>query len=317
MTEQPPTGLIRQVSTLDLSHVTAEDLAAITGISKVAMVLVPESLAGQIWKIPMDQVGAVIPVPDGARVEAHTGAIKLGGDALAEPGDNAVLVVTGALMFTSPVSKVGYRQIIVTGSILAPTGSESALGAALSKVTGSVEYFRYVEGQSIDMQSGQISVSGEYLANPRGTADDILAIGGQLLVTGPIPSVGYQRIYVGGTIVTPRASRAVLEPALHLAGSSVWYGGDNPRVFHSAQTFSNDFFELLDDPITMVLTSDVEFEPDVSPAVLRRTVTEIASLGAITASRSLIPTIQLLAVEHHGELQVAPTGETSDSESVG
>lgn len=309
MTEQPPTGLIRAVPTLDLSHATADELAQITGISQVGMVLVPESLASAIWKIPMENVGAVIPVADGARVNVHTGAIKIGGDALADPGDTDVLVVTGALMLTSPVSKVGYRQIIVTGSVLAPYGSEAALGSALSRVTGSVEYFPYVEGQNIDMQSGAVRVSGEYLANARGTADDILAVGGQLVVTSPVPSIGYARTYVGGTIIAPRASQSILESALTVAGTSLWYGGDNPRFFTRKQTFGNAFFELLDEPITMVLTDDMEFEPDVSPELLRHAVSEIASVGSITANRALIPAIQLLAREHHGPLHASDSAD--------
>lgn len=311
MNEQQHTGEISQVPMLDLSHVaSAEDLATITAISKVAMVLVPESLAGAVWRIPMQQVGAVIPVPDGARVSIHTGSITLGGDAFAEPGDNDVLVVTGALFVTSPVSKVGYRQVIVTGSILAASGSESALGSALSRVTGSIDYFRYVEGQRIDQQAGQISVSGDYLANSGGTADDILAVAGQLVVTSPITSLGYQRVYVGGTITAPRDSRTVLESALTVAGKSIWYGGDNPRFFTGDQTFGNDFFELVDEPITMVLDGDVELEPGVSPELVREKVHEVVLLGNVTVSRPMAAMIQFLAVENQGEIRVRSDAET-------
>lgn len=310
MTEQQHTGMIKQVSTLDLSQLTSpEDLAAITGISEVAMVLVPESLAGAIWRIPMEQVGAVIPVPDGARVTVHTGAIALGGDALAEPGDHDVLVVTGALFLTTPVSKVGYRQVIVTGTVLAPTGSEAALGGALTKVTGGIDYFTYAEGQRIDKLSGQVSVTGDYLANPRGTTDDILSVGGQLIVTSPVPSLGYQRVYVGGIVVAPRGSQAALESALTIAGTSVWYGGDHPRFFTGNQTFGNDFFELVDDPMTMLLDGDIEFEPDVSPDLVRQKVHEIALLGSITVSRPMVAMVQYLTVENHGEIRIRSDDE--------
>lgn len=313
MTEQQHTGPIKQVPALDLSHLTSpEELAAITGIFEVAMVLVPESLAGAIWRIPMEKVGAVIPVRDGARVSIHTGAITLGGDALAEPGDNDVLVVTGALLITTPVSKVGYRQVIVTGSVLAPYGSESALGGALSKVTGSIDYFRYAEGQRIDQQAGQVNVSGEYLANPRGTADDILTVGGQLVVTSPVATLGYQRVYVGGMIIAPRDSRTVIESALTVAGKSVWYGGHNPRFFTGHQTFGNDFFELVDDPMTMVLNGDIEFEPDVSPDLVRAKVHEIVLLASVTVSQPIAALIQFLAVENHGQIQIRSDVEQTE-----
>lgn len=297
-------GEIRNVPTLDLSQVNSpDDLGAISRIENVSMVLVARSLAGAIWRIPMENVGAIIPVPDGARISVHTGAITLGGDALADPGDNDVLIVTGALIFTTPVTKVGYRELIVTGSVLAPTGSEAALGVALTRMTGGVDYFTYAEGQRIDKLAGEIRVGGEYLTNPNGSPDDVLSVGGQLVVTGQVSKVGYQRIFVGGVLVAPRDSRTVIESALTIGGTALWYGGNTPRVFGS-QTFGNDFFELVDEPLTMIITDDVEFEPDVDPDLVRTKVQEVASLGTLTASRRLAPVLQYLAVENHGEIHV-------------
>jgi hypothetical protein len=108
-------GVIEDVALLDLTPLTSpEDLAAITRISDVAIVLVPESLMPAAVGIPMDDVAMVVPVPDGVNVRNHTGALVMGGEALAGPDvEDAALVVTGTLILTSPVPRVAYRQVIV------------------------------------------------------------------------------------------------------------------------------------------------------------------------------------------------------------
>ena len=75
--------------------------------------------------------------------------------------ENAALLVTGTLILTSPVHKVAYRQVIVMGLVLAPHGSESALGAGLTRVTGSVDYYPYAEGQEVKVSTGQLRADGE------------------------------------------------------------------------------------------------------------------------------------------------------------
>jgi hypothetical protein len=130
VTDRRLAGEINDVALLDLTPLrSAEELAGITRISDVAIMLVPESLMAAAVGIPMDDVAMVVPVPDGVEVRVHTGALVMGGEALAGPGvEHATLLVTGTLILTSPVHKVAYRQIIVMGLVLAPYGSESALG---------------------------------------------------------------------------------------------------------------------------------------------------------------------------------------------
>ena len=103
-----------------------------------------------------------------------------------------VALLSGTLILTSPVPKVTYRQIIVLGMVLAPKGSEAALGAGLTRVTGGVDYYPYAEGQDVTVSTGQVRAGGEMLANPAGTPDDVLVIAGQLIVTGPVTTVGLQ-----------------------------------------------------------------------------------------------------------------------------
>jgi hypothetical protein len=306
MTDRRLEGVIQDVAELDLTPLTsADDLAGITRISDVALVLVPEPLMAAVMRIPMDDVAMVVPVPTGVQVRTHTGALVMGGEALAGPGaEDAALVVTGTLVLTSPVRRVAYRQLIVTGLVLAPHGSESALGAGLTRVTGSVDYYPYAEGQEVTVSTGQLRAGGEVLANPAGGPDDILVVAGQLIVTGPVATVGYRRVVVAGQLLAPRDSQPVLGPVTTVKGQLVWYTGQ-PRFFLGKDRFGRSFFELVDRPLTLALVGSFEIDPDVPPELLREKVREITLVGTLTAPGRLVGALQLLTTEKLGKIAVA------------
>lgn len=306
MTDRRLEGVIQDVAMLDLTPMTsAEELAGITRISDVAILLVPESLMAAVVSIPMDDVAMVVAVPTGVEVRNHTGALVMGGAALADPdAENSALIVTGTLILTSPVQRVTYRQVIVMGLVLAPRGSESALGAGLTRVTGSVDYYPYAEGQEVKVSTGQLRVGGEVLANPTGGPDDILVVAGQLIVTGPVTKVGYRRIVVAGQVLAPVDSQPVLGPAVIVKGQLVWYAGQ-PRFFVGKERFERSFFELLDRPLTLALVGSFEIGPDVPPALLREKVQEITLVGKLVAPRQLVGVLQLLTTENVGKITVA------------
>ena len=306
MTDRRLEGVIRDVAMLDLTPLTsAEDLAGITRLEDVAIVLVPESLMSAVVAIPMDDVAMVVPVPDGVQVHNHTGALVMGGEALAGPqAENAILVVTGTLVLTSPVPKVAYRQVIVIGLVLAPHGSESALGAGLTRVTGSVDYYPSAERQEVKVSTGQLRADGEFLANPTGGPDDILVVAGQLIVTGPVATVGYRRIVVAGQLLAPRASQPVLGPAIVVKGQLAWYTGQ-PRFFVGKERLERSFFELLDQPLSLALVGRFEIDPDVPPELLRDKVSEIVLVGRLVAPRRLVGVLQLLTTEKVGNITAA------------
>lgn len=298
------TGVIEDVALLDLTSMTPDEVARITEIRNVAMILVPESLAGALAGIPMSDVASVIPIPDGAETRVHTGSLVMGGDALAEPGgDDVVLVVTGTLVLSSPVERVGYRQVIVTGLVLAPHGSEAALGAGLTRVTGSVDYYRHAEGQQIRSFSGQTRIGGEVLANTGGSPDDVLIMAGQIIVTDPVREVGFQRIFAAGQILAPRESEAVLSSVISASGQIVWYAG-HPRFFVGSQSFGRGFFELLDEPLDIALVGSFTIEEDVDPKLLRDKIGAITLVGKITAPKAVVPVLQLLTTENYGKIVV-------------
>jgi hypothetical protein len=306
VTDRRLSGEVKDVALLDLTPLTsAEDLAAVTRIRDVAIVLVPETLMSAVVGIPMDDVAMVIPVPDGVEVRNHTGALVMGGEALAGPAvENAILIVTGTLILTSPVQQVSYRQVIVTGLVLAPHGSEPALGAGLTRVIGSVDYYPYAEGQEVKVSTGQLRAGGEELANPAGGPDDILVVAGQLVVTGPVTKVGYRRIVVAGQLLAPRESQPVLGPVATVKGQLAWYTGQ-PRFFIGRDRLGRSFFELVDQPLTMALVGRFEIDPDVPAELLREKVQEITLVGKLIAPRQLVGVLQLLTTEKVGKIMAA------------
>ena len=306
MTDRRLAGVINDVALLDLTPMTsAEELNGITRISDVAIVLAPESLMSAVVAIPMHDVAMVIPVPDGVQVRTHTGALVMAGEALAGPEvENAILIVTGTLILTSPVQRVAYRQVIVMGLVLAPHGSESALGAGLTRVTGSLDYYPYAEEQEVRVSTGQLRAGGEVLANPTGRPDDILVVAGQLILTGPVTKVGYQRVVVAGQLLAPQNSQPVLGPATIVKGQLVWYTGQ-PRFFVGTERFGRAFFELVEEPLQLALVGRFEFDPDVPAELLRAKIEAITLVGKLTAPRQLLGVLQLLTTEKVGTITVA------------
>lgn len=305
-------GAYRGMPLLDLSHAAeASDLAHIGEITDVAVVVVPEHLAHVLGTITMSGVASVIKVAQGAHVHAHTGSLMIGGDGLADPGgDNEVLVVTGVLIVTSPVQKVGFRQIHVTGMVLAPRGSESALGAGLTGVTGSVVYYRPADGgqQEFRQLSGDIKVSGTSIANPHGSPDDVLMVGGRLIVTSEVDRVGYQLIALGGQLLAPRQSEELVTPVLALGGEVAWYDG-SPRFLVGDETYGRAFFELLHDGERLAFLGDVVIADDgMTPELLRQKVSDITLMGSIRAPRDVVPMLQVLTTEKCGSITVNRDG---------
>jgi hypothetical protein len=303
MEEIEPGAVVRQ-PLLDLSHFsTPEDLAAITRIERVATVVVPNSLAVAYARIPTVRVANTVFVPDGSNVRVHTGPLVVGGDGLGGPED--VLIVTGVLVVTSPVTEPLPYRISVIGSVLAPRGSESALGPLLGSSVGSTMYYRYAPDQEIKVHAGQVRLTGGSLANPAGGPDDVLLIAGQLVLSGPISTVGYGQIVVAGQLVAPESARAELEPRLQVQGQVVWARSDRPRIVLDDAEYGADFFRLLDEPISLVVLGDLTISPGVTEETLRAKVADIALLGDLIAPKELVPILQVLAVDSVGDIRVS------------
>ena len=288
----------------DFSHLTApEQLAVIGRIEDVALVIVPESLAAAYAAIPSSGVAATIYVPDGANVRVHTGALVVGGDGIGAAND--VLIVTGILIITSPVTGPVPQRIHVVGSVLAPRGSEAALGPALASSSGGVSYYAPAEGQDIKVLSGQVRISGAMLANPAGRADDMLIAAGQVVITGEVTTVGYRQVIIAGQMAAPEAYRDVIEPRTEVQGQAAWYVRDDPRVFYEDTSLGPDFFRLLDLPVSLVVLADLTITAGVTEVMARQKIAGICVFGDVTAPPELVGVLQARITDVFGVIRAS------------
>jgi hypothetical protein len=303
-TEPAPGVVLRDQPVVDFSHLTSPDqLAGISRIEDVALIVVPQSLAGAFAAISTSDVAGTIYVPDGANVRMHTGAMVVGGDGIG--GADDVLVVIGLLVITSPVTAPVPQRIYVIGSVLAPRGSESVLGPALAGGTGGVSYYPHREDQDVKVLSGQVRLSGAMLANPAGQAGDILIAAGQVVVTGEVTTVGYRLVVVAGQVAAPAASRDAIEPVVQVQGQAGWYRDGDARVFYQDTTLGPDFFRLLDQPVSLVVFGDLTIADGVTEDVMREKVTSVVLFGDATAPPRLVAMLQVLATDTFGEIRAA------------
>lgn len=292
---------------LDLSGLTGpDDLAGIAAIEKVATVVVPRSLAAAYTAIPVSKVANTVFVPDGANVRVHTGTLSLDGDGLG--GEHDVLIVTGMLIVTSPVTGTLPALIHVTGSVLAPRGSESKIGRVLEG-TGSLIQYRWAEDQDITVLGGQLRISGATLANALGAGHDVLILAGQAVVTGDVSEVGYRQIVAAGQAAFPESAREAVEPRLVTQGQLGWYRTGSPRVFLDDTTLTAEFLQLLDDKISLVVFGDLTVAEDVTGDLLRATVGDMVLFGDVIAPASVLPVVQFLATDAYGSIRSSGAAE--------
>ncbi len=285
-------GVIQDVAVLDLTASTRpEELAHIRRIEDVAVILVRESAASALTRIDMSDVASVVQVPEHGIPRVHTGTLVLTGEAFAdEKNKDDVLVVTGTLIATEPVRRVALAGVIVTGTVLAPEGSE-ALAAALTRLTGTFDTFPYREGQRIEHRSGNIEIGASGLANRGGTPHDVLLVSGVLTVRGEISDIGYERIVVAGSLVAPRQNQDLLEPRV-TANSTVWYTAP-PKSFSGTTTLSKAFFQLLDEPVTLILHGTTTIDPDVTLDDVKPAVAAVYSHGTLRAPKDVLSLFQV------------------------
>ena len=304
MTSETPRE-IRDVAVLDLTGANAaEALNGITRLVNVATILASESLLPRLSSIPMERVATVVPIPEGSRVRLLSGQLVLSGEALANPnGDpDEVLVIAGQVVVTSPIERVGYKHLIVMGQLLAPVGSETGLGAGLTRMGGQVQFYPYSPGASVRVLTGTVRHTPAELANPAGQPSDILLVVGQLLITEIPEQVGYRFISAVGQVLAPRGSESILAGHLQpLVGQVVYYTAP-PRIFDGRETFYGAYFELLDEPITLVLDGTFTFEEDIPLDVFKQKVAGIVFDGKLIAPRRLVPMLQALTLARDGTI---------------
>ena len=143
---------IKDVGVVDLRYAKSiEDLADIKSISDVGVILFPEELIGAIGRIDIHDVGGIVPVPAGGKVNCLTGQTRLTGESLQTGDSDTTLILVGQTFITTPVVSVGYKEIRVVGQLFAIRGSESALSAKITSLTGQNFYLpqdpRFIMGE--------------------------------------------------------------------------------------------------------------------------------------------------------------------------
>jgi hypothetical protein len=299
-------GVVEDRGVLDLSHLTSPDqLAAISRISEVGAVVVPESLAGAYAAIPAFEVGATVFVPDGLKPRVHVGPLEVGGDGIGTPDE--MLVVIGVLVITSPVTGELPGRISVVGSTFAPRGSEAALGRVLGGGTGTVNYYRYEQGTNaphVRLLIGQVQLTGAALANHDGEPNDILIAAGQVIIIGEVGPIGYRQVFVVGQILAPAAAQRELETRVDAQGQTLWYRSGDPRIFYTDVELGPDYFRLLDHPISLVVLGDLTLGAGVTIDLMRPNLADLVVLGDVRAPAEAVPAVQVLATAVLGQIRV-------------
>lgn len=136
-------GHIENMGVLNLlAAKTPEDLEGISTIENVGCILIPEHLSTALVKLSIENVGAIVPVPQDGKVTVIAGQGRFTGEAMAKGDPDALLIVAGQLFISSVVESVGFRGIHVAGQVLAPAGSETALSPAITNLMGQVFYYK-------------------------------------------------------------------------------------------------------------------------------------------------------------------------------
>jgi len=79
------------------------------------------------------------------------------------------------------------------------------------------------KGAKLHQFTGQTVLSGEALANPDGSMDDVLLVSGQLAITSPVQKVGFGQIIASGQVLAPEGSASTLGPGFSRMSGQVSY----------------------------------------------------------------------------------------------
>jgi len=191
-------------------------------------------------------------------------------------------------------------RIEKVGTVLVPEDlMDTFMNISMEKVGTIVPVPR---DQEYKIRTGQMELSPGMLA--AGDEDTRLILVGQGIMKEPVEEIGYGSLYLSGQFLFPRDSQPVLEDSIeHATGQLMYFRGSNPRIFTGEQKFSAAFFEMIEDPMTMILVGTTTFSDDVTAELLQEKVEEIVMVGEMVASEEIISVLQFLAEHCVGELK--------------
>lgn len=201
-------------------------------------------------------------------------------------------------------------HIKMVGTALVPEASLASFTSLPIGTVGDLVVVPTPVGGKVKVRKGQIQMSGEALANGTGNPADIFVVNGRLLITSPAEAVGYQQMIVVGQLLAPASSRSLLEAALSCLIGEVFYYPEPFRLFTAPTRFDRAFFELLEEPINLILIGNATLSSDVTGDLLRAKIAGITLVGKVTAPRSLVPLLQLLATTNVGSIEAEQSAQS-------
>ena len=299
--------VIENMGMLDLrSAKDIEGLRNVTAIRNVGAIIIPEELAGILAGIPMENVGSVIPIPQGTNVSLQMGQIRLTGEALAAGPEDTILVLVGQIFVTSQVEKVGYKEIRLTGQLIAPRGSETALGAKMTQMTGQTMYYPWTgPSQDLRVLLGDESISREFLELLEHPTV-LVAVGDITFkedITPDLLKTKVPAMMSVGDVWAPKPLLPLVQAlAVEKVGSITGYP-PGARFYKGKDTLNKEYFEYLPEPIAMAISGKVTLTEDVTVELIRSKVREIVLRGRLVAPKALLPLLRALMSEKTGKLQ--------------
>ncbi|MHB0877124.1 MAG: hypothetical protein ACYC5O_13895 [Anaerolineae bacterium] len=308
--------VIENVGVLDWRSLEdASGLAGIAAIRNVGTILIADDLAGALAGIPTENVGSIVPVPRGVKVSLQTGQTRFSGEALAMAPEDTILLLVGQALITTPVTKVGYREIRFTGQMVAPRGSETALGAKITQMTGQVVYYPWL-GEQVELRTitGDESLSGqffEYLPGPI----VLMAVGDitfEESVTVELLRSKVQAMVLVGDIFVPRELLpAVQALSSERAGDIIAYP-KGARFLTGEETIGSEYLEYLPDASALVMAGKITLTADVTADLLKQKVREIVLGGMLVAPRATLGLLRALMTTKSGVLRALEDEPTED-----
>jgi len=301
--EEP--GVIHDMGVLDLSSAKeASELEYIKVIRNVGMVLVPEHLKAALSRASIHDVGAIVGIPQNAKLNLQMGQVRLSAEALAAGDADTSLFAVGQVVVTGKVESIGYRDIRVAGQLFAPRGSEAALGAKLSSVMGQVIYYPFSEDQDVRFVVGKERIGRAYLealAHPT-----VIIVVGNVDFEEDIPADLLRQklptMVLVGNINAPRSLMPLISALVAEKIGNITAYPENARFLEGEDTLSKEYFEYLPEGTALVIGGVITIEDDVSPELLRAKVREIILNGKLKAPKPLAGLIRGLITEKNGEL---------------
>lgn len=209
--------------------------------------------------------------------------------------------VLNLLSAKTPEDLAGIRSIEDVGCILIPEHLGTALTSRVSiENVGTI--VPVPQDGKVNVIAGQGRFTGEALA--QGDPDTLLVVAGQLLITSVVEKVGFRGIFVAGQILAPLGSDVALTSAITGLMGQAFYYRAGARIFMGHERLGREFFELVEEPIALMIVGHLEIADDVTPELFKAKVSEIAVCGNLEVPRTLHALAQFLTQEKAGEISV-------------